>query len=171
MFAQVFPLFQDNSIFTTVPSLYAGGGIAAATATAMPAAVDPTAQGVISILSIGINVFVFSLIMMRAKKKSLNPYTNEIFSDTKDFKEAMARKEVEAPAKTSLNTSKVVKTIQVNKTSTKPAKKVVKKTTAKKVTTTKTTAKKASSTKAKASTTKKPNVRKSTGAKKTSTKK
>lgn len=93
MFAQVFPLFQDASIFTTVPSLYADGGIAAATAATMPTSVDPTAQGVISLLSIGINVFVFAVIMMRAKKQKLNPYTHEIFTDTKDYKEALARKE------------------------------------------------------------------------------
>lgn len=93
MFAQVFPLFQDASIFTTVPSLYADGGIAAATAATMPTSVDPTAQGVISLLSIGINVFVFGVIMMRAKKQKLNPYTHEIFTDTKDYKEALARKE------------------------------------------------------------------------------
>lgn len=93
MFAQVFPLFQDASIFTTVPSLYADGGIAAATAATMPTSVDPTAQGVISLLSIGINVFVFGVIIMRAKKQKLNPYTHEIFTDTKDYKEAMARKE------------------------------------------------------------------------------
>lgn len=93
MFAQVFPLFQDASIFTTVPSLYADGGIAAATAATMPTAVNPTAQGVVSMLSIGINVFMFALIVVRAKKKQLNPYTHEIFTDTKDYKEAIDRKE------------------------------------------------------------------------------
>ena len=93
MFAQVFPLFQDASQFTTVSSVYADGGIAAATAATMPTSADPTAQGVISLLSIGINVFVFAVIIMRAKRKKLNPYTHEIFTDTKDYKEALARKE------------------------------------------------------------------------------
>ncbi len=90
MFAQVFPLFQDRSIFTTIPVLYADGFMDAAI---RPTAADPTAQGVISILSIGINALALAIIIKRAKEQKKNPYKNEIFTDTKDFQLAMARAE------------------------------------------------------------------------------
>lgn len=44
MFAQVFPLFQDASRFTTVTSVYGQGGIAAAMGNNMPTIAEPTAQ-------------------------------------------------------------------------------------------------------------------------------
>lgn len=91
MFAQVFPLFQDASIFTTVTSVYAGGGIAAAMGNTMPTAADPTAQGLISVLAIAVNVFAFAYILKRAKKQKKNPWKHEIFTDTKDYIEAMDR--------------------------------------------------------------------------------
>ena len=90
MFAQVFPLFQDRSIFTTIPVLYADGFMDAAV---RPVAVNPTAQGVISILSIAINALALALIIKRAKEQKKNPYKQEIFTDTKDFQLAMARAE------------------------------------------------------------------------------
>ncbi|WP_167956195.1 DUF5692 family protein [Anaerosporobacter faecicola] len=93
MFAQVFPLFQDASHFTTVTSVYGDGGIAAATGATAPTTADPKVQGFISILSILINVVAFAFILKRAKAQKTNPWKNEIFTDTKDFKEAMARAE------------------------------------------------------------------------------
>ncbi len=93
MFAQVFPLFQDASRFTTVSSVYGAGGAAAAFGEAMPATANPAAQGVISVLSIAVNIVVFAVILKRAKDQKKNPYTNEIFTDQKDFKQAMARAE------------------------------------------------------------------------------
>ena len=45
MFAQVFPLFQDGSRFTTVSAVYGEGGAAAALGEAMPATANPTAHG------------------------------------------------------------------------------------------------------------------------------
>ena len=91
MFAQVFPLFQDASRFTTVTSVYAEGGIAAAMGSTMPTAVNPTAQGLISIVSIAVNVFAFASILKRAKAQKKNPWKQEIFTDTRDYKEAMER--------------------------------------------------------------------------------
>ena len=91
MFTQVFPLFQDGSRFTTVSSVYGAGGAAAAFGEAMPTTANPAAQGVISILSIAVNLAVFGVILRRAKAQKKNPYTNEIFTDQKDFKQAMAR--------------------------------------------------------------------------------
>lgn len=90
MFAQVFPLFQDNSIFTTIPVLYADGFMDAAI---RPTLVNPVPQGVISILSIAVNALVLGIIIKRSVEQKKNPYTNEIFTDTKDFQLAMARAE------------------------------------------------------------------------------
>ena len=90
MFAQVFPLFQDRSIFTTIPALYADGFMDAAV---RPVLVNPVPQGVISILSIGINALALALIIKRSREQKKNPYKQEIFTDTKDFLLAMARAE------------------------------------------------------------------------------
>ena len=90
MFAQVFPLFQDRSIFTTLPVLYADGFMDAAI---RPTLVNPVPQGVISIASLAINVLALALIIKRSKEQKKNPYKQEIFTDTKDFQLAMARAE------------------------------------------------------------------------------
>ena len=90
MFAQVFPLFQDRSIFTTLPVLYADGFMDAAI---RPTLVNPVPQGVISIASLAINVLALALIIKRSKEQKKNPYKQEIFTDAKDFQLAMARAE------------------------------------------------------------------------------
>lgn len=90
MLAQVFPLFQDRSIFTTLPVLYADGFMDAAI---RPTLVNPVPQGVISIASLAINVLALALIIKRSKEQKKNPYKQEIFTDTKDFQLAMARAE------------------------------------------------------------------------------
>ena len=90
MFAQVFPLFQDASVFTTISSVYADGVMNAAV---RPELVNPVPQGVISILSVGINALALALIVKRSVEQKKNPYKNEIFTDTRDFQLAMARAE------------------------------------------------------------------------------
>ena len=90
MFAQVFPLFQDRSIFTTLPVLYADGFMDAAI---RPTLVNPVPQGVISIASLAINVLALALIIKRSKEQKKNPYKQEIFTDGKGFQLAMARAE------------------------------------------------------------------------------
>ena len=90
MFAQVFPLFQDRSVFTTIPVLYADGFMDAAV---RPTLVNPVPQGVISIASLAINVLALALIIKRSREMKKNPYKNEIFTDTADFQLAMARAE------------------------------------------------------------------------------
>ena len=90
MFAQVFPLFQDASRFTTIPVLYADGFMNAAV---RPELVNPVPQGVISIASIAINALALAIIIKRSREQKKNPYKNEIFTDTKDFQLAMARAE------------------------------------------------------------------------------
>ena len=90
MFAQVFPLFQDASVFSTIPVLYADGVM---DPTVRPTAADPTMQGVIAILALAANVIVLAIIIKRSVQQKKNPYTNEIFADTRDFREALARAE------------------------------------------------------------------------------
>lgn len=90
MFAQVFPLFQDASRFTTIPVLYADGFMDAAI---RPMTVNPVPQGVISIASIAVNALVLAIIVKRSLEQKKNPYKQEIFTDTKDFQLAMARAE------------------------------------------------------------------------------
>ncbi len=90
MFAQVFPLFQDDSVFTVIPSLYADGFMDKAT---HPTAANPTAQGVIAVAAIIVNVIVLTVIIKRSIEQKKNPYKNEIFAGTKDFQLAMDRAE------------------------------------------------------------------------------
>lgn len=43
------------------------GGIAAAMGSTMPTTANPTAQGMISVISFAVNVFIFAYILKRAK--------------------------------------------------------------------------------------------------------
>lgn len=91
MFAQVFPIFLDDSVFTTLSSVYPADYVMN-TAIA-PASANPTMQGVIAILALGVNVLAITAIIIRSIKQKKNPYTHEIFTDQKDFQIAMARAE------------------------------------------------------------------------------
>ena len=100
MFAQVFPLFQVDGIFSTLPVLYkytgasTGMELSKLTLEQMNAAgAYPVAQGVMSILAVVANVICIAVIIKRAVEQKKNPYKNEIFADTKDFKVAIARAE------------------------------------------------------------------------------
>ena len=88
MFAQVFPLFQDNSVFTVIPSLYKDGVM---DATVRPTSADPRMQGIIAVIALVANVLILACIIKRAKTQKKNPYTQEIFTDQRDFQEAMSR--------------------------------------------------------------------------------
>lgn len=90
MFAQVFPTFQDRSVFTTIPALYADGFMDAAV---RPTQVNPVPQGVIAIAALAVNVLVLAIIIKRSIQQKKNPYKKEIFTDTKDFRLAMERAE------------------------------------------------------------------------------
>ena len=48
-------------------------------------------QGFMAIIALVANVICLSVIIKRAIEQKKNPYKNEIFTDTKDFQEAMAR--------------------------------------------------------------------------------
>lgn len=91
MFAQVFPLFQDASRFSVIPALYSDGFMDAAV---RPTSANPTMQGVIAVIALAANVICLMAIIKRAKQQKKNPYKNEIFTDQKDYKEAMVRAEV-----------------------------------------------------------------------------
>ena len=98
MFAQVFPLFQVDGIFATLPVLYKYTGAATGmelsklTLEQMNAAgAYPVAQGVMSILAVVANVICISVIIKRAVEQKKNPYKNEIFAGTRDYDQAMDR--------------------------------------------------------------------------------
>ena len=95
MFAQVLPLFQDSEPFGVLTTVYPTGytpsmmldGISPETV----GAANPKAQAVISVLALAANVICLAAITKRAKAQKKNPYKNDIFTDQKDYKEAMLR--------------------------------------------------------------------------------
>ena len=91
MFAQVFPLFQDASRFSILPSLYSDGFM---DPSVRPTTADPRMQGVVAIIALVVNVAVFAAILKRAKEQKKNPYTHDIFSDQRDYQIAMAKADV-----------------------------------------------------------------------------
>ncbi len=96
MFAQIVPMFQDYSVFTTYSSVYpADYTYQMMQAGVMPSSANPTMQGIISILALAINVLALTAIIMRSVKVKKNPYTNEIFTDQEDYKKAMERADKE----------------------------------------------------------------------------
>lgn len=96
MFAQIVPMFQDYSVFTTYSSVYpADYTYQMMQAGVMPSSANPTMQGIISILALAINVLALTAIIMRSVKAKKNPYTNEIFTDQEDYKKAMERADKE----------------------------------------------------------------------------
>ena len=98
MLAQVFPLFQVDGIFATLPVLYkytgasTGMELSKLTLEQMNVAgAYPVAQGVMSILAVVANVICISVIIKRAVEQKKNPYKNEIFAGTRDYDQAMDR--------------------------------------------------------------------------------
>ena len=73
MFAQVFPMFQDYSVFS-VDSVN-----------------NPNINLAVSIAALAVNIGAFGHIMYRAKKLGVNPYKHEVFKGTRDFEQAMSR--------------------------------------------------------------------------------
>ena len=102
-FAQIFPAFLNHSIFSTVPTLYPSADVLDATTTLsnapMPESANWLPMFVVALLSITTNCIALGVVITRAKLLHKNPYTNEIFTDTKYYKDAMARAE-ELPADT-----------------------------------------------------------------------
>lgn len=100
MFAQVFPLFQETTAdgtsfypWATITTQYADGtmnGIAAGNAVNA----DPTAMTVVSALALITNIMAMAYIIFRSIKIRKNPYSNEVFTEFRYYKEALARAEV-----------------------------------------------------------------------------
>ncbi len=94
MFAQVFPMFQDGSVFSVVPVLYQEGTIAAATTAGVtPVLGTVSMQGFISVLALAINVLALGFIIKKSIQKKQNPYTTDVFVEQKDYQEALSRAE------------------------------------------------------------------------------
>lgn len=75
MFAQVFPMFQDYSVFST------------------NSVNDPAVNLAVSVAALVVNIAALAYIIYRAKKLGVNPYKQEVFRGTRDFEQAMARAE------------------------------------------------------------------------------
>ena len=75
MFAQVFPMFQDYSVFST------------------NSVNNPSVNLAVSVVALVANVAALGYIVYRAKKLGVNPYKHEVFRGTRDFEQAMARAE------------------------------------------------------------------------------
>ena len=73
MFAQVFPMFQDYSVFST------------------SSVNNPNVNLAVSLVALAANVAALSYIIYRAKKLGVNPYKQEVFRGTRDFEQAMER--------------------------------------------------------------------------------
>lgn len=97
MFAQVFPLFQETFAdgtsrfpWATITTQYADGTLNGITAgTAVNA--DPTAMTVVSALALITNAIALLYIVQKSVKNKKNPYTGEVFTEFKYYKEAAAR--------------------------------------------------------------------------------
>ena len=73
MFAQVFPMFQDYSVFST------------------QSVNNPNVNLAVSLIALAANVLALGYILLRAKKQGINPWTKEVFKGTKDYEQAIAR--------------------------------------------------------------------------------
>jgi hypothetical protein len=82
MFAQVFPLFQDQGIFATRSALSASHDAGTA---------DPKWNFIFGLAALIVNAVVLGIIYYRALKQHKNPYTHEIFAGTKGYESAIAR--------------------------------------------------------------------------------
>lgn len=101
MYAQVFPLFQeifkDGTRYfpwVTLPVLYrdntlnhiAAGGSANA---------DPTMMTIVSMAALLVNVAAMIYIVHISRKKKINPYTGEVFTAFKYYKDALKRAKID----------------------------------------------------------------------------
>lgn len=97
MFAQVFPLFQETLSngkqfysWAVLPSLYQDGTLQGIVQGGSANA-DPTMMTIISALALIVNVVALSYIIYVSKKKRINPYKEEVFTDFKYYQDAKNR--------------------------------------------------------------------------------
>ena len=74
MFCQMVPMFANDSIF------------------AVQSVNDPAVNTVVASIALIANILALGYIIYRSKKLGVNPYKQEVFVGTKDFKQAMARR-------------------------------------------------------------------------------
>ena len=99
MFAQVFPLFQETYHdgsqwfpWAVTPVLYTNGTETIAQITAgSSAGANPTMMLVISTAALILNIVVVAYIAYVSIKNKKNPYTHDVFTNQKYYKDAMAR--------------------------------------------------------------------------------
>lgn len=80
MFAQVVPVFQDYSVFST------------------NSVNNPQVNLWVSVVALVANILALGYILYRAKKQGVNPWLNEVFKGTRDFEQAMSRRMAVAKA-------------------------------------------------------------------------
>lgn len=97
MFAQVFPLFQetfhDGTQFfpwAVLPTTYADGTLNGIVARGS-ANVNPLPMLILSATAMMANIIVLGYILYQAKKRHINPYSEDVFIHQKYYKDAMAR--------------------------------------------------------------------------------
>ena len=73
MFAQVFPAFQENSVFVTHSVLNYNTNV------------------IVSVIALIANILALGYIIYRSKMQDINPYTHDVFRGTRDFEQAVAR--------------------------------------------------------------------------------
>ena len=74
MFAQMVPMFANDSIF------------------AVQSVNNPDVNFVVALIALIANVAALAYVIVRSKKMGKNPYTNEIWVGTKEYREAMDRR-------------------------------------------------------------------------------
>lgn len=100
MFAQVFPLFQETTslgetftAWATLPVLYADGTVNGIVAGGSANA-NPTMMTVISALALITNAIALIYIICVSVKRKKNPYTNEVFTNSKYYQHCRERAEI-----------------------------------------------------------------------------
>ena len=100
MFAQVFPLFQETLSdgtaafpWATLPSQYKDGTLNGIVAGGNANA-DPTMMTIVSAAALIVNVIALAYIICKSIENKKNPYTGEVFTEFKYYKDAKVRAEI-----------------------------------------------------------------------------
>ena len=86
MFAQVFPLFMEQAPFSVRPAMYADGIMTNGAVNTLP-------MTVVSALALVANIALVCAAVYRSRKLKKNWWKNEMFANTKDYREALERAE------------------------------------------------------------------------------
>ncbi len=89
---RVFTLAVNEIIVFTIPNAFAHSNITVASTW------DPVAMWTLSIISLAVNVAVLVYHVYMVKKTKRNPYTDEVYVDTKDYREIVEADDLRANA-------------------------------------------------------------------------